>query len=102
MRRHPPTRVSRGAEIPRVEGADDLRDRLWRVGGGRWHVGRPSLGRGIVATIRAGFDLGIDWVDTAEVYGDGRSEEIIGRVDRRSSRGDDVHESRVGTSRFGL
>ena len=34
----------------------------------------------VVAAIRAGFDMGVNWVDTAEVYGDGRSEEVIGRA----------------------
>jgi aryl-alcohol dehydrogenase-like predicted oxidoreductase len=30
--------------------------------------------------MRAGFDAGITWLDTAEIYGHGRSEELIGRA----------------------
>ncbi len=34
----------------------------------------------VIEAIRAGLDAGITWVDTAEVYGDGTSEELVGRA----------------------
>ena len=33
-----------------------------------------------LAAMRAAFDSGIDWVDTAEVYGGGRSEELVSQA----------------------
>jgi aryl-alcohol dehydrogenase-like predicted oxidoreductase len=50
----------------------------WEAGGQRWGAGPPD--EQVIAAIRAGFDAGINWVDTAEVYGDGRSEDLIGRA----------------------
>lgn len=49
----------------------------WELGG-MWGPG-PSEDEAIAA-MRAGFDAGIDWVDTAEVYGNGASEELVGRA----------------------
>ena len=34
----------------------------------------------IVKACHAGFDAGINWVDTAEVYGPHRSEELVGQA----------------------
>jgi aryl-alcohol dehydrogenase-like predicted oxidoreductase len=50
----------------------------WEAGGGMW--GAEPADEEVVAAMRAGFDMGVNWVDTAEVYGDGRSEEVIGRA----------------------
>jgi aryl-alcohol dehydrogenase-like predicted oxidoreductase len=55
------------------------------IGYGGWEAGSPEWGTSpsdadVVAAMRAGFDAGITWVDTAEVYGHGRSEELIGRA----------------------
>lgn len=48
----------------------------WEAGaGGEWGDAPP--GEQIVEAIRAVFDTGIDWIDSAEVYGGGRSEEVI-------------------------
>ncbi len=48
----------------------------WEAGaGGEWGDA-PSQDR-IVAAIRSVLDAGINWIDTAEVYGDGRSEEMV-------------------------
>ena len=33
-----------------------------------------------IATINLGFDLGLTFIDTAEIYGDGFSEEMIGQA----------------------
>jgi aryl-alcohol dehydrogenase-like predicted oxidoreductase len=42
----------------------------------------------VIEAIQAGLDAGITWVDTAEVYGDGTSEELVGRA--ISGRRDEV------------
>jgi aryl-alcohol dehydrogenase-like predicted oxidoreductase len=34
----------------------------------------------VLNAIRSVFDCGIDWIDTAEVYGRGRSEELVGKA----------------------
>jgi aryl-alcohol dehydrogenase-like predicted oxidoreductase len=48
----------------------------WEAGGGReWGEAPPT--EQVEAAIRAVFDAGIDWIDTAEVYGRGRSEELV-------------------------
>jgi aryl-alcohol dehydrogenase-like predicted oxidoreductase len=51
----------------------------WEAGGGsEWGAAKPD--DRIVGAIRAGIDAGINWIDTAEVYGGGRSEELVGRA----------------------
>src|SRR5450755_1469696 len=49
----------------------------WAIGGWMW--GGTDEGESI-ATIRAAFEHGINVVDTAPVYGFGRSEEIVGKA----------------------
>jgi aryl-alcohol dehydrogenase-like predicted oxidoreductase len=55
----------------------------WEAGGTQW--GPNESEESVIAAMRAGLDAGIDWIDTAEVYGDGVSEELVGRAiaDRR-------------------
>jgi aryl-alcohol dehydrogenase-like predicted oxidoreductase len=55
------------------------------VGYGAWEAGGTDWGPNeseatVVDSIRAVFDGGIDWIDTAEVYGQGRSEELVARA----------------------
>jgi aryl-alcohol dehydrogenase-like predicted oxidoreductase len=51
----------------------------WEAGGGsEWGHSPPE--RQVLDAIRAVFETGIDWIDTAEVYGRGRSEELVGRA----------------------
>ncbi len=51
----------------------------WEAGGGKeW--GRSPPEDQVVAAIRTVLDTGIDWIDTAEVYGRGRSEELVGKA----------------------
>ena len=48
----------------------------WEAGGGsEWGTAPPD--RQTLEAIEAIFDTGIDWIDTAEVYGDGRSEDLV-------------------------
>ena len=51
----------------------------WEAGGGSEWGHSPPEDR-VLDAIRAVFDTGIDWIDTAEVYGGGRSEELVGRA----------------------
>lgn len=57
------------------------------VGFGAWAIGGPwKMGWGpiddndSIAAIQAGIDNGINWIDTAPVYGFGHSEEVVGRA----------------------
>jgi aryl-alcohol dehydrogenase-like predicted oxidoreductase len=50
----------------------------WQAGGAHW--GGPAPNDDVIAAIRAALDSGQTWIDTAEVYGQGRSEELVGRA----------------------
>jgi aryl-alcohol dehydrogenase-like predicted oxidoreductase len=50
----------------------------WEAGGDAW--GPNPHDDDIVAAFHAAFDAGITWVDTAEVYGSGTSERIVGKA----------------------
>ena len=53
----------------------------WAVGGGGWAYGwGPQDDAASVATMRHALDLGVNWIDTAAVYGLGHSEEVVGRL----------------------
>ena len=52
----------------------------WAVGGGGWAFGwGPQDDAGSLAALRRALDHGINWIDTAAVYGLGHSEEVVGR-----------------------
>jgi aryl-alcohol dehydrogenase-like predicted oxidoreductase len=50
----------------------------WEAGGDFW--GPNPSDEAVVEAIRAALDAGMTWIDTAEVYGGGRSEELVGRA----------------------
>ncbi len=53
----------------------------WAIGGGDWAYGwGPQDDRHSVAAIHRSLELGIDWIDTAAVYGLGHSEEVVARA----------------------
>lgn len=53
----------------------------WAIGGGEWMFGWGAQDEHeAVAAIHRAVDLGVNWVDTAPVYGAGRSEELVGRA----------------------
>ena len=53
----------------------------WAIGGGGWAFGWGAQDDAdSVATIREAIDLGINWIDTAAVYGLGHSEEVVAKA----------------------
>ncbi len=53
----------------------------WAIGGGNWESGWGSQDdEESIATIHRAMDMGVNWTDTAAVYGLGRSEEVVGRA----------------------
>ena len=53
----------------------------WAIGGGGWMFGwGPQDDADSLATMRHALELGINWIDTAAVYGLGHSEEVVGRL----------------------
>src|SRR3954469_11910265 len=53
----------------------------WAIGGGGWAFAwGPQDDAESVATIREALDLGINWIDTAAVYGLGHSEEVVAKA----------------------
>ncbi|MGH2709633.1 MAG: aldo/keto reductase [Actinomycetota bacterium] len=63
------------------------------VGFGAWEAGEGLWGPNesedkVIEAIHSGFDAGINWIDTAEVYGSGKSETIVGKA--LAGRRDDV------------
>jgi len=73
------TLAMRMTELPSGEAIPVLGMGTWRLGSGRH---RPQQE---IAALRLGLDLGMTLVDTAEMYGDGASERLVGRAiaDRR-------------------
>jgi aryl-alcohol dehydrogenase-like predicted oxidoreductase len=50
----------------------------WEAGGMAWGDNPPDAE--VVGAMRAAIDAGMTWIDTAEVYGGGRSEELVGKA----------------------
>jgi len=51
------------------------------LGQGTWHMGDDKATRAEeIATISLGLDLGITLIDTAEMYGEGKAEELVGEA----------------------
>jgi aryl-alcohol dehydrogenase-like predicted oxidoreductase len=49
----------------------------WAIGGRQWG---PQDDQASIEAIHAAVDHGVNWVDTAPIYGSGHSEEIVGRA----------------------
>ncbi|MGE0798465.1 MAG: aldo/keto reductase [Lautropia sp.] len=65
---------------PGVAGAPAIGASAW-LGIGTWRMGEaPSEEAGEVAALRAALDHGVTLIDTAEMYGDGAAETIVGHA----------------------
>lgn len=52
----------------------------WAIGGGGWSFGwGPQDDKASERTMRRAIELGVNWIDTAAVYGLGHSEQVVGR-----------------------
>ena len=52
----------------------------WAIGGGGWSFGwGPQDDKASERTMRRAISLGVNWIDTAAVYGLGHSEEVVGQ-----------------------
>jgi len=53
----------------------------WAIGGGNWEFAwGPQDDDESIGAIHRALDLGINWIDTAAIYGLGHSEEVVGRL----------------------
>jgi myo-inositol catabolism protein IolS len=73
----------------------------WAIGGPSWRDGDPVGWSGnddneSLAGLRRAHELGINHLDTADVYGDGHSERVIGQFLKDVSRDSVVVASKVG------
>src|SRR6059036_1783034 len=77
------------------------------VGVGTWAMGGPwRFGRGpqdddqSMAALHRAFDAGVNWVDTAAVYGRGHAEELVGQAVREFG-GEILIATKCGRSWYG-
>ena len=53
----------------------------WAIGGGDWqYAWGPQEDTDSIAAIHRALDLGVNWIDTAAIYGLGHSEEVVARA----------------------
>jgi len=53
----------------------------WAIGGGGWEFGWGNQeDNDSIAAIKRALELGVNWIDTAAVYGTGHSEEIVAKA----------------------
>jgi len=58
----------------------------WAIGGGNWEFAwGPQDDNESIAAIHRALELGVNWIDTAAVYGLGHSEEVVARALKSSS-----------------
>ena len=56
-------------------------DKVPALGQGTWNIGDSRASRSEeIAALRLGMDLGLTLIDTAEMYGEGKSEELVGEA----------------------
>ena len=58
----------------------------WAIGGGNWEFAwGPQDDNESITAIHRALDLGVNWIDTAAIYGLGHSEEMVGRALKTAS-----------------
>src|SRR5919206_4477829 len=61
----------------------------WATGGGGWAFGwGPQDDDASLEAMHRALELGVNWIDTAAVYGLGHSEEVVGRLLRNLPAGE--------------
>jgi aryl-alcohol dehydrogenase-like predicted oxidoreductase len=64
----------------------------WAIGGLGWeHAWGPQDDAESIAAIRYAVEQGVNWIDTAPIYGHGHSEEVVGRALAEIPTGDRPH-----------
>ncbi len=60
----------------------------WAIGGGNWEYGwGHQEDKDSIAAIERALDLGMNWIDTAAIYGLGYSEQVVARaLENRSQK----------------
>lgn len=66
----------------------------WAIGGGTWWGDNDD--QMSVDTIHRAVELGVNWIDTARVYGFGHSEEVVGRALKELPRDQVVISTKCG------
>lgn len=66
----------------------------WAIGGGEWWGENDD--ELSVKTILRGLELGINWIDTARVYGFGHSEEVVGKALKQTDRSRVILSTKCG------
>src|SRR5262245_8522051 len=69
------------------------------IGFGSWAIGAswgPVDDRDALAALNEALDLGVTFIDTADVYGDGRSEKLIARVLKSRKRPRPIVATKIG------
>ncbi len=74
--------------------------RVSRVGLGMWQAGGKNWGKDVndkdcVAAMVRAHELGVNLIDTAEVYGDGHSEQVVGKAIQAIGRDDLVVATKI-------
>ncbi|MFK7890773.1 MAG: aldo/keto reductase [Granulosicoccus sp.] len=65
----------------------------WAIGGWKWGGADVEAS---IAAVRASLDVGVDFIDTAAVYGFGLSEEIVGKAIAGRNRDDIILATKCG------
>ena len=59
----------------------------WAIGGSGWEFSwGPQNDEEAIAAIMTGLEQGVNWIDTAAIYGLGHSEELVGKALKQTSR----------------
>src|SRR5580692_8406153 len=78
-------------EYINIDGTNLVSSRIalgtWAIGGWMWGGTDEQES---IRTIHAAFDQGINLIDTAPIYGQGRSEEIVGEALRQHGRRESI------------